>query len=94
MVIYDHLGNLVTKISLADPVPEENLKKALFNINTGNLWIINKVHENQDKVIWRASATEMDNHACTHFLEPTFEHYHSLWSSALCLNSSQKMQNR
>ena len=66
MVICDQLGKLVTKNRLADLVPEENLKRAIFNINTGNRRIINKVHKNQDKVIWRESVTEMDNNADTH----------------------------
>ena len=49
---------------------------AVFNINTDNCRIINKVHKNQYKVIWRASVTVMDNHADTHFLDPTFDQYH------------------
>ena len=36
VVIYDHLGNLVTKSLLEDLVPEENVKMAVFNINTGD----------------------------------------------------------
>ena len=38
----------------------------VFNTNTGDRRIINKLHKNQDKVIWRESATEMENHADTH----------------------------
>ena len=72
MVIYDHLWNLVTRNLLAYLFPEENVNRAVFNINTGNLQIINKVHTNQDKVIWRASATEMDNHADTHCFGANF----------------------
>ena len=72
VVIYDHLGNLVTKTWLADLVPEENLKRAVFNINTGERRIINKVHKNKDKVICRASDTEMDNHSDTNFLGSNF----------------------
>ena len=53
VVIYDHLGNLVTNTWLAGLVPEENVNRALFNINIGNSLIINKVHKNKDKVIWR-----------------------------------------
>ena len=45
---------------------------AVFNINTGDSQIINKVHKNKDKVIWRASATEMDNHAGTHCFGENF----------------------
>ena len=72
MVIYDDLWNLVTRNLLAYLFPEENVNRAVFNINTGNLQIINKVHTNQDKVIWRASATEMDNHADTHCFGANF----------------------
>ena len=43
--IYDHLCNLVTKTLLEDLVLEGNLKRSLFNINTGNHWIINKAHK-------------------------------------------------
>ena len=38
----------------------------VFNINTRDCRVINKVHKHQDKVIWRESATEMENHADTH----------------------------
>ena len=65
-VIYDHLGNLVTKTRLADLVPKEYVKRAVFNINTGDHRIINKLHKNQDRVIWRALATEIDNNAVIH----------------------------
>ena len=57
VVIYDHLGNLVTNTLLADLFPEENLNREVFNINTGDRLIINRVHKNQDKVIWRALDT-------------------------------------
>ena len=50
----------------------ENVKRAVFNINTGDHRIINKVHKNQDKVIWRASETEMENHADTHCFGANF----------------------
>ena len=73
MVIYYHLGNLFTNTLLLDLVPQENLKKAVFNTNTGDGGIINKVHKNQDKVIWRALATEMENHADTHFFGANFQ---------------------
>ena len=66
MVIYYHLGNLLTMTLLSDLVPEENTKREVFNIDTGNRRIINKVHKNQDKVIWRASATETENRSDTH----------------------------
>ena len=66
VVIYDHLGKLFTKTWLEELFPEENLKRAVFNINTGDRQIINKICKNKDKVIWRSSATEMDNHADTH----------------------------
>ena len=46
MVVYDHLGNLVKNNLLAYLVPEGNLKKAVFNINTGDRRIINKLHKN------------------------------------------------
>ena len=38
----------------------------VFNINASNHRIIDKVNKYQDKVIWRAPATEMDNNADTH----------------------------
>ena len=44
VVIYDHIRNLVTNTLVADLLPEENLKIALFNINKGNHSIINKGH--------------------------------------------------
>ena len=66
MVIHYHLGNLVTKSLLADLVPEENLKRAVFNINIGDRRINIKLHKNQDNVTWRESATEMEYHADTH----------------------------
>ena len=66
MVIYSHLGDFVTMTSLADLVPEENVNRYVFNINICNCRVINKVHKNQDKVVWRALANEMYNHADTH----------------------------
>ena len=65
VVIYDHLWNLVTNSLLADLLPKENIKKAVFNINSGGRPTIIKVHKNQYKVIWKTLATEMDNHADT-----------------------------
>ena len=74
MVIYDHLGNLVTKYWLVDLVYEENVKRAVFNINTCGRRINNKVHKNQYRVIWRELATEMDNRADTHCSGDNFQH--------------------
>ena len=61
-----NLGNLLQRFLLADLVPDLNRKRMLFNTSTNDHWFINKAHKNQDKVIWRASATEMDNHSDTH----------------------------
>ena len=72
MVIYDHLGDLVTNNLLACLIPEENVKRAVFNINMGDHRIINKVHKNNYKVIWRASATEMDSQDDTHCFGSNF----------------------
>ena len=72
MVIYDHLGNLITRTLLAEFFPEVNVKRAVFNINTSNFRLLNKVHKNQDKVILRASATQMNNHADNQFFAETF----------------------
>ena len=94
VVIYDYLGKIVTKTGLADLVPEENIKRSVFNINTGNHWIINKIHKNQDEVIWRTSATEMDNQDDTHCFGANFRLILFNFESALCLNSSQNMQNK
>ena len=72
VVIYDHLGNLVTKNRPQDLVPEENVKREVININTGYHRIINKIHKNKDTVIWRSSTTEMENHADTHCFGANF----------------------
>ena len=72
MVVYDHLGDLVTNTLLLYLVPEEILKRAVFNINTGDRRIINKVHQKHDKFIWRALATEMGNHSDTHCFGANF----------------------
>ena len=45
---------------------------AVFNINEGDLQIINEVHKNKDKVIWRASSTEMENNSDTHCFGANF----------------------
>ena len=50
MVIYDHLGNLITITLLADFFPEVNVKRAVFNINTDNRRIINKVHKTRTRL--------------------------------------------
>ena len=70
--IYNHLGNLITKYYLTDLVLEENVNRVVFNINTGNHWLINKVRKNHYYVIWRALANEMDNHADTHCFKANF----------------------
>ena len=44
----------------------------VLNTNTSNRWIIIKLHKNQDRVMWRASATEMENHANTHCFGSNF----------------------
>ena len=72
VVIYDHLGNLITKTLLAYPIPEGKVKRVAFNTNTGNRQIINKLHKNQDKIIWRALASEMYNHSDTHCFGDNF----------------------
>ena len=63
---YNHLGSHITGYCLSDLFPDENGMRVVFNINESSLQIINKVHKNQDKVIWRASATGMENHYNTH----------------------------
>ena len=73
MVTYDHLGNRVSRSLMEDLVPDVNGKRTVLKINTSNLWIINKLHTNQDKVIWRESATEMDKHADTHCFGANFQ---------------------
>ena len=45
----------------------------VFNINTSDRQVINKLHKNQDKVIRRSSATEMDNRADTHCFGDNFQ---------------------
>ena len=37
----------------------------VFNINTSDCRLIDKLHKNQDKFIWRASYTETENHSDT-----------------------------
>ena len=53
-------------------VPDENINRTAFNINTRNHWVIIKIHKNQEKVIWRESATEMENHPDTHYFGSNF----------------------
>ena len=35
----------------------------VFNINTKDSQVINKIHKNQDKIIGEAEATDMDNYS-------------------------------
>ena len=48
------------------------MKRAVFNKNIGDRRIINKVHKNKDKFIWREPDTEMDNHSDTHYFGANF----------------------
>ena len=41
-------------------------KREVFNINTKDLQSINKIHNNQYKIICEASVTDIDNNADTH----------------------------
>ena len=66
VVTYDHLGNRVLRYWLVELVPDVNEKRTVFIINKSNCWVINRVHQNENKVIWRASANEMDNHSDNH----------------------------
>ena len=43
-----------------------------FHINTRYRKTIKEVHNNQDKVIWSASDTEMENHADNHCFGANF----------------------
>ena len=52
VVVYYRFGYIVTKTELSDLVPEKNVNRAVFNINTGDRQIIIKVYKNQDKGIW------------------------------------------
>ena len=49
-----------------------NLYRTALNINTSNSLSINNVHKNQEKVFWRASYTEIYNHADIHFFGEKF----------------------
>ena len=73
MFIYDHLENLVTKTSMADLVPEENLKRAVFNINIGNLRIINKVHKIRTRLFGGHRPLNWTIMLIPIVLEPTFD---------------------
>ena len=72
MVTYNLLGNRVSRYLLEDLVPDGNGKRLVSNINTSFCWVIDKLHENQDKVIWRGSDTEMDNYDDTHCFGANF----------------------
>ena len=65
-VTYNHFGNRVKKSYLVDITPDGNIKRIVFNTNTSDPREVNRVHTNQDKVIWKASATEMENNSDTH----------------------------
>ena len=62
-----HCGKYSTWYWILDFVPDTNGtgKRAVININTRYNWVINIVHMNQEKVIWKPSYTDMDNHAET-----------------------------
>ena len=57
---------------MEDLVTDGNGNIPALNINTSDCRVINKVHKNQEKVIWRESTTEMDNHADTHCFGANF----------------------
>ena len=61
---------------LPDLFPDINLNMTVFNTNTRDRPIIHKVNKNKDKVIWIASATEMEIHTDTHCLAQIFYQYH------------------
>ena len=63
-------GNLLQRLDFQTLY---NVKRVVFNINTGDRQIINKVHKNQDKVILKVLATEMYNHADTHCFGANFK---------------------
>ena len=48
------------------------INRPVFNINASDRQVVNKLHKNQDKFIWRASSTEKDNHADTHCFGANF----------------------
>ena len=67
MVIYNRLGNHVSRFLLTDLLPDVNVNMTAFNINTSDRRFIDKLRRNKYKVNWRSSATEIDNHANTYF---------------------------
>ena len=91
MVIYDHLGNLVANTLLSDLVPEYNVKRAVLNSNTGDRWIINKVHKIRTRLFGGHRPLKLAIMLIPIVLGPTFEQYHSLRRSEMCLHSSQNM---
>ena len=44
----------------------------VFNSKTRYHWFINKLHKNQENVIWEASATDMNNNDDTHCFESNY----------------------
>ena len=57
---------------MTDLVPDGSVNRSEFDINTRNDLVIIKINKNYDKVIWRESATEMENHADTHCFGANF----------------------
>ena len=93
MVIYDHLGNLVANTLLSDLVPEYNVKRAVLNSNTGDRWIINKVHKIRTRLFGGHQPLKWTVILIPMVLEQTFDQHHSLWRIELCLRYSQNIQN-
>ena len=94
VITYDHPWKHVTNYWLSSLVPDtwitwKTLIKPIpydvFNISTKYHRVINKVNKNQDKVIWDAEATDMDNHDDTSCFYHTLIQYHSIFRSALYL---------
>ena len=54
-------------------VPSGNGKRTVLNINTSDRHLINKLHKNHYKVIWREPASEIENHADIHCFEAKFQ---------------------
>ena len=72
MVIYNRLGNHVSRFLLTDLLPDVNVNMTAFNINTSDRRFIDKLRRNKYKVNWRSSATEIDNHADNMFFGANF----------------------
>ena len=85
VVTYDYLGNNITRSWLPDLVSDGNINYTVFNISKSNRRIINKVHTNHNRVIWRAPSNEIENYSDTHCFGKTFAQNQSLWRNALCL---------